>query len=102
MNAYALAALHRLEHLDLSENAINGILPNLVANMTNLNEILLARNNITFLPEHLFKNNPKLQTVNFAFNQIVSIDNTLLSPLLHHLSLDLQRNRVSSFYEQLY
>ena len=92
--------LHRLTHLDISQNPFlcrrPAILPFVLQNMRNLNEISLHGCGIRELPVGMFTNTTQLTTLVMSGNAIKSLNPDVFTPLRNLSLLALARNQIVS------
>lgn len=65
--------LPSLEWLDIGENRLSSLPDDLLANLSELQEIYAYRNKLEHLNGNLFKNNPKLERIEFDQNRLKTI-----------------------------
>ena len=92
--------LHRLAHLDISLNPflcrLPAILPFVLQNMRNLNELSLHGCGIRELPVGMFTNTTQLTTTVLSGNAIKSWNPDVFAPLRNLSLLTLARNQIAS------
>ena len=83
-NPKSLLTVAMLKHLDLSDNRLglmsrhNGsIFQSALVHLPELKNLSLARNELTFLPDHFFANNDRLQIINLAGNFLEQVHFTV-------------------------
>ena len=83
-NPESLLTVTRLKHLDLSDNRLglmsrrnSSIFQSALVHLPELKNIILARNELSFLPDQFFERNDKLQIINIAGNFLEQIHFTV-------------------------
>ena len=95
------ANLTNLVSVQLDNNALSNLHPNLFHGLVNLRSLRLEVNKITSLPVGLFRSLSKLQVLSLFDNQILSIDPGTLLPMVSLLNLDMDNNQVSNLTKEM-
>ena len=101
-SALALHKCSHLFHLDLSgsvQNIASLDLDNLSINMSTLNTLKMARNQMTSIKQVIFLKAPMLETLNLSYNSIKSIDVDIAMAYPNLRSLNVDGNVLESISE---
>ena len=84
--------LTRLKLFAAESNNLTSLPDNLFKTNRNLETIDLSYNNLTFLPDNLFQTNPNLETIDLSHNNLTSFPSSALNSLQNLSNVDLGYN----------
>ena len=86
-----------MEELNLSENLLKNIQNDSFKSLSELKDLIVAGNKMTFVNASLFLELTNLQNINFSYNQIEKIEEDSFKNLPKLKKLNLNENRLSNF-----
>ena len=96
-----ITGIGKLLFFSVQENKLAEVPRNLLKN-TRITELDLSQNNLSTLPENVFKDNNEIRLLNLSRNHIDTLPPLLFSGLEDLLELDLSHNLIKSIGEKLF